>query len=467
MGDQKNPHDKPKTIRQDRFEIADPGAHLEIEGQKHRIINYSIFGVAIESASNFPLGSIHTGYVKIENIEICSVHARVVRVEDSQGAKRVAFEVLDGQINTERVNAVSESLQAVSALRTQVDHFAPLSMEYKFNIYELHDSLLRMEKSVNELESKRKVLSANDREAFEKAVIDVVAPPIHTAIRECNIRLSQVVQDAPKEVLHLAFEFFRSQLQNFIFQSPFAERSYSKPLGYAGDFEMMNLIYRNEDFGGSLFGRCMERAIQMHLEPGAVRNRAIYLKEKIAEAIKAHPAKKFRILSVASGPAFELQNLVTDFDPKDCHRVEFFLLDQDVLSLKAAQRSILNIAKQRSLQFNLRLINRAIRQVLTEGVGESGFDLIYSAGLFDYFSDSVAQRAAQMLFQSLKDDGELVIGNFASSTPNRFGMLTLFDWHLILRSEEDLKRLFTFEGAKLKVESEPNGINLFCSIRRE
>jgi hypothetical protein len=33
--------------------------------------------------------------------------------------------------------------------------------------------------------------------------------------------------------------------------SPLAARCFREPLGYAGDFEMMNMVYRNDSLGGT------------------------------------------------------------------------------------------------------------------------------------------------------------------------------------------------------------------------
>lgn len=177
------------VIRQDRYQIEDLRSYFEIDGRPQRVINYSTFGIAIEARTTFHVGAKFTGYLKVERVEICALHVRVVRVEPGDDSSRVAFEVIDGQIDTERVSAILESIRAISTLKTQADHFAPLPQEYKYNVYELQDYIQRIEKKVNEFESQRNALSANGREAFEKAIIDVVAPPAR-----CHSRLQRPPQ---------------------------------------------------------------------------------------------------------------------------------------------------------------------------------------------------------------------------------------------------------------------------------
>ena len=113
----------------------------------------------------------------------------------------------------------------------------------------------------------------------------------------------------------------------------------------------------------------------------------------------------------------------------------------------------------------LNFVNKAIKNVITRGLSDADFDVIYSAGLFDYFSDPVAQLGAKALFKHLKPGGKLVIGNFNQTTPNQFTMRLALDWSLIYRSEDDLKRLYANLG-ELNIEQEPEGVNLFCVIRK-
>jgi extracellular factor (EF) 3-hydroxypalmitic acid methyl ester biosynthesis protein len=73
---------------------------------------------------------------------------------------------------------------------------------------------------------------------------------------------------------------------------------------------------------------------------------------------------------------------------------------------------------------------------------------------------------AKALFERLKPGGQLIIGNFSLKTPNQFGMRIALDWNLIYRSHEDLRRLFGNLGGTFSVEQEPEGVNLFCVIRK-
>ena len=262
-----------------------------------------------------------------------------------------------------------------------------------------------------------------------------------------------------------ASQVFHDHIGSMIDLSPLAGRCYRKPLGYAGDFEMMNMLYRNESLGGTLFGRALSRIILDTDAAQAVRNRVHYLAAKIRATIaRCEPGQPARLLSVASGPAMEIQYLLrTDPALLAAGCAEITLLDQDASALRHAREQIEAFAAQAGVEITLRCINTSIRTVIAEGL--TGFyDLIYSAGLFDYLKDQTARSAGSQLAAALAPDGQAAIGNFATENPSRPLQELVLDWPLLHRTPEDLRRLFCDLGADFIVEQEATGVNLFALI---
>ena len=239
-------------------------------------------------------------------------------------------------------------------------------------------------------------------------------------------------------------------------------RCFAKPLGYPGDYEMMNMIYAEDTDGTGLLGRGLGRYALDMPEARAVRNRVVYLIDKITRVFaQASPDRAVRILSVAAGPALEIQTLLGAEHRmrEDTHLV---LLDQDPRALRHARERIATMTDNGT---NITFLCRDIRDVITTGPDEAEFDLIYSAGLFDYFSDRTARAAAARLFGSLAPTGELVIGNFNFGGPSRALMELVLDWRLRYRTAADLTALYGTLGGNVTVEAEPTGSNLFAVIR--
>lgn len=202
----------------------------------------------------------------------------------------------------------------------------------------------------------------------------------------------------------------------------------------------------------------------------AVKNRGLYLLEKIKGTVSKSHKDKIRILAVASGPAMEQQLFLKEFaqakEKWAGKSVEFVCIDQDEESLKYAQHQLLSLNRIVRSQCNFKFVNLAIKNILVQGLPEGNFDLVYTAGLFDYFTDPVAQMAAKKLFEGLAADGQLIIGNYSTENPSRPFMEMVLEWHLIYRSKDQLKKLFMGLGKEVHIEQEKLGINLFAVINK-
>ncbi|HET7016806.1 MAG TPA: hypothetical protein VFI65_22985 [Streptosporangiaceae bacterium] len=299
----------------------------------------------------------------------------------------------------------------------------------------------------------------------DDALVSLAALALRDAIDPYLDLLERELGYAPVTPWRVASQLFHDRIGGLIDLSPLAGRCYRKPLGYAGDFEMMNMLYRNESLGDTLFGRALSRIVLDTDAAQAVRNRVHYLAGKIRATIaRREPGQPARLLSVASGPAMEIQYLLrTDPGLLAAGRAEISLLDQDPSALKHSREQIEALAAQAGIEITLRCYNTSIRTVIAEGL--TGFyDLIYSAGLFDYLKDHTARAAGSQLVSALAPGGQAVIGNFAAVNPSRPMQELLLDWPLLHRSTDDLRRLFGDLGSGITIEQEGTGVNLFALI---
>jgi extracellular factor (EF) 3-hydroxypalmitic acid methyl ester biosynthesis protein len=96
---------------------------------------------------------------------------------------------------------------------------------------------------------------------------------------------------------------------------------------------------------------------------------------------------------------------------------------------------------------------------------EAQFDLIWAAGLFDYFSDKVFQTVRRLL-PAVADQGELVIGNFSSR--DRHPYMEFGGWALHYRSAQQLAALAQGCGVApdtIHIGAEPEAVNLFLHVK--
>jgi len=97
------------------------------------------------------------------------------------------------------------------------------------------------------------------------------------------------------------------------------------------------------------------------------------------------------------------------------------------------------------------------------------YDLIWSAGLFDYFKDKHFTFLIRKYINCLTEDGEMVISNFSTKNPTKRLMEVLSDWYLYLRTESDLFRVSSdahIDKELMSIDKGILGINLFLKIRK-
>lgn len=263
--------------------------------------------------------------------------------------------------------------------------------------------------------------------------------------------------------------YCRAHLAPLLASSPFMRRAYEKPLGYAGDFEMMNMLYREHAEGEGMFGKLLNLYATQEIAARANINRISYLVEKIRAAIRATRGRRLRVASIGCGPAREIMSLLEE-QPVLGGALDVMLLDQEERTIAHCERTLVPLAKRTGAR--IQLIRESIRRLLTghrlsSALGEQ--DLIYSAGLFDYLNERSFRSLLSSLHGALVKGGLLVVGNVAAHNPSRHAMEYFSDWFLIHRSEAELREMTSHllpTPAGYRVEAEPLGVNLFLVVHR-
>lgn len=247
-------------------------------------------------------------------------------------------------------------------------------------------------------------------------------------------------------------------LHTLLQQDPFTHRAAGKPRGYAGDAVMMDHIYTSTPpegtttLGAELFGATTRAGMSL-----SVVYRRHLLRSLIDDTVVQHEAP--RLLSVASGHCRELQGSLV---MQPAFAGEFVALDQDPLSCAEVAACHAGGA--------VRVVNQGVRELangpLAEELGQ--FDLIYSAGLYDYLPDALARRLTRRLLQMLRPAGRLLVGNFVPSGTDRGYMELFMDWTLILRNEAAMRELGNTSGAASVVSfHDPHRNVVYVELRNE
>ncbi len=248
-------------------------------------------------------------------------------------------------------------------------------------------------------------------------------------------------------------ECFRDVIRASLNENTLIGHGFVKPFGYPGDFSLIHNIYKvyvNPDSAYSNWDSFFQDQAGAH----AVRNRKDYFLKRCAE-IDGDDGREKRVLILGSGPATDVNEYLKN-NPNS--RIKFDLVDFD--------QNAIDFAKAQNEPFQ-ELINYYKINVL-RFKPYHWYDLIWSAGLFDYFKDKHFVYMVNKYYKYLTEGGEFIIGNFSHSNPTRRLMEVLSDWYLVHRSKNDLVRMALEAEAcedQVEVDMEELGVNLFLRIK--
>lgn len=265
--------------------------------------------------------------------------------------------------------------------------------------------------------------------------------------------------------------FARREIHPLMMCSPFMHRTFTKPLGYAGDYEMVNMILRDPWEGQNTYAKVINAVLLRTDVAQAHRNRIEMLTEHlIAEARRVSGlGQKLRVLNVGCGPASEVCRFIERNALSD--RVEFELVDFNQATLDYAEEKINQAIADHRRRTSVKFTHRSVHELLKQAarkkpVGEPNYDYVYCAGLFDYLGDRICGRLINFFYSQARPSGLVVVTNVHPANPSRGIMEHLQEWYLLLRDDNQMLQLAPQLGRQT-VRSEATGVNVFLEIRKE
>ena len=277
---------------------------------------------------------------------------------------------------------------------------------------------------------------------------------------------------SPEEAMtHKAFA--RRALHPYILCSPFAHRAYTKPLGYAGDYEMVNMMLQESKPDSlGIYARVVDSFHVQATAPAAHRNRINMILEHIcteAERIIVEEERLLNIINVGCGPAVEVQKFIEE-NPLS-NQTSFELMDFNENTISFLEKKINDKVAESGNKPVLKFVHKSIDDLLQEAhkktnASSGNYDFVYCAGLFDYFSDQICKRLTALFYSWVRPGGSVIVTNVDPSNPNRYQMEHLLEWNLVYRDEKDMKKLVP-SGSQYVIKKDDTGINIFLYLRKD
>lgn len=346
--------------------------------------------------------------------------------------------------------------------------------EFKVVVADMHTLLSDLRRWMEQVELGMRSLPPIERMQAEREAMTDLEAPIIPAVMPLMRKFEAAADTIPADLQPVHRSYVKRQLHPLVLCAPFVYRTYHKPLGYAGDYEMVSMMLRDPYEGSSIFAKVINK-LYLEIPPViAHRNRITYLVEQLKqESARAASENRFaRIYNLGCGPAQEIQNFLSNETVSDS--ADFLLLDFNDETVTNTGRNLEDIRGRHNRSTRLRAERKSVQQVLKEygnpaaNAQPGTFDLVYCAGLFDYLSDRVCKRLLKIFYELVAPGGLVIATNVHPSNPWQNWMEFLADWHLVYRDEEQFLKLAPERAPKeaVQVKANPTGVNIFLEIRK-
>lgn len=334
---------------------------------------------------------------------------------------------------------------AVAAARARKPSIKPVDVpsEYKVFCADLIDMLATVRHQIErEIDPFEKSLSPEERLAFDAEMEEAV----QEEWRNCRVLGNELV---------LPFKYddkMRAKMKRYtenvvtreLVRSPLLHRCYYKPMGYPGDYQIMNAFYEHRAKGDDAYTRLLDVLGLIAGKPVAARMRK--LTEEIEKLIANRADQEhFHVMSIGSGPAEELNRYFSRCGGKTPKGFSITLVDPEAEALEYAISNIYGAIRHGVSSVMVSGMHTSFTEMLRP---KSTFrhlppqDFIYSAGLTDYLNTKLTRALVRKLYDHVKPGGTVLIGNINDAPDGMYWSAEhALDWTMYFRSKEEMEEI--------------------------
>jgi extracellular factor (EF) 3-hydroxypalmitic acid methyl ester biosynthesis protein len=477
-------------FRPDRYQRADLGpigVAVEIDIGERRysceLFDVSQNGVAFAWPAEISVemgASLECVTIRFDDHEAYRGQARVSSIRRQQERTIVGVSFVDTLMNIDDVlhlrdvkawtgSASSKGIELARApWRVQgQDRFKSLVAEFRLMLEDARASLTELEASLP-----WDLLHGEHRSPAREALVERLRREFVGDMLHYSDEIDAALRVSSRDEREALREFSTRYLHDLLMQSPSMYRARFKPLGYPGDYEVMNDIYVNHLRGTNLFAKALNLGFVSTAAARAVRARKDLIKAQLSAQLDAgESSRPLRVLSIAAGPAQEIYEFLAERATMP-RPLEVVLFDQDKRALSYSYGRLKRIVSAKwKKEVTLVHLHDSIKRVLRGNPvfsGQGQFDFVYSCGLLDYVQLLTAVSLCRGLFGLVAPGGKLLVGNMVPASPSRWFMELHLDWFLVYREREEILEIGRAAAgtAELELLEEATGLNPFMALTR-
>ncbi len=386
--------------------------------------------------------------------------------EDAQKKNRVVIEPRHKLINidliekheTER-SIASETTELIEKNKT----FKDINVDFIAGVADLR---ILLEEFKTYLETPKLKADLEKNSELLELIYKIFYPAVDGKIKHIDRLVAKLDLDSEKTAPYK--EYYQKHLRSLFLAAPFINRIFSKPSGYPGDYEMINMVHRNALEGKTPLDKLLNKYASSIPIAKTVRKRTEFFTNEIKNLAQKNSTAK--VLSIASGPALEFEMLLKKY-PKLVDDVSITLLDQDINALRFSQENLYKTRIETQSKVKIDFIQKNIGTYLKElnrNKIRKNFDIVYASGLFDYFDCKTSKFVIKYLLKQTRPGGKIIIANLSKDGHDHRTILEFVgEWYLIYRSREDMVKLSEAipKGIDFEIKEIEKGLCKFIEIQ--
>ena len=436
-----------------------------------RLVDASFSGLAVVAsdtkAAKIPVGSRQPIRLEIAGQTIFSGHCRVAREQPDRLGKKFGL-ALEGALFPEDEIRRRYAMAQLDARLTQnpAENLDLVPSEYRLFCDELLVKLRYYQKIMTSFEQANPTA---DEQASALAKAEETLIAAWPAIAERGNALIDSIASQGRAVKKAVKEYTETVLTPEFLGSPLCVQGYTKPLGYPGDFKVMQYVYDNQALGNTLFDKLAHRFAVFTGEHLHDRLRLV------GNAVIKHTTtyskdKALHIVDVGCGMAWELRPLIeSETLPKNSIMT---FVDQERQVLEDLQKSFAGtLTKNNRPDIAVDIVQASFVELFdpTSALAQlPRQNIVCSLGLIDYLTENRARGFVTALYDKLTPGGLLVVTNIRQHPARLEWVLGyVFDWEMYYRTEEQMHAIAADAvGAAVDVCTDASGHVYIMMLRR-
>jgi extracellular factor (EF) 3-hydroxypalmitic acid methyl ester biosynthesis protein len=291
--------------------------------------------------------------------------------------------------------------------------------DYQIVVNEMRAFLAEVSRWVEQVDLSKSLPREDNKLRMD--VFQELAEPIMLKLKGYMDGLESEAGKVEAELAPAHRTFAQAALHPLLLRAPFIYRTYTKPLGYAGDYEMVNQILSDPREGPNTYFQIVNAAFLRTDVAEAHRNRidilVQYLSDLAAQAKAA--GRTFKVLNVGCGPAVEIQRFIQQHPEPELLSFELVDFSEETLNYTREQmrRAMDRARRTVTVDFIQESVHQLLKRRITSDSPQAGdCDAVYCAGLFDYLSNKVCQRLLAYFASRTRKGGPFLRPTFTATT---------------------------------------------------